>query len=51
MLKIIGNDIKFMNLGINLSSKMVENRQNLLKKMQEYSTIVILKFTDYDSIR
>ena len=51
MLKIIGNDIKFMNLGINLSSKMVENRQNLLKKMQKYSTIVILEFVDDNSIR
>ena len=40
-----------MNLGINLSSKMVENRQNLLKKMQKYSTIVILEFVDDNSIR
>ena len=32
-------------------SKMVENKQKLLKKVQKYSTIVILKFTDYDSIK
>lgn len=40
-----------MNRGIYLLSKMVENKQNLLKKVQKYSTIVILKFTDYDSIK
>lgn len=40
-----------MNRGMYLLSKMVENKQNLLKKVQKYSTIVILKFTDYDSIK
>lgn len=40
-----------MNRGIYLLSKMVENKQNLLKKVQKYGTIVILKFTDYDSIK
>lgn len=40
-----------MNRGMYLLSKMVENKQKLLKKVQKYSTIVILKFTDYDSIK
>ena len=40
-----------MNRGMYLLSKMVENKQKLLKKVQKYSMIVILKFTDYDSIK
>ena len=40
-----------MNRGMYLLSKMVENKQKLLKKVQKYGTIVILKFTDYDSIK
>ena len=40
-----------MNRGMYLLSKIVENKQKMLKKVQKYGTIVILKFTDYDSIK